>query len=388
MPLTDKGYHRLTYDEWLQRDIALAKKLFGESIDTSETTPLGKYIRLGCEDKRDLEEELEDVYLSYNYQTAHGAALRGLCSNVGVSVSPGVYARHSLTISGTAGYVVPAGFSVTTEDRSVNFHTINSCTIAENGSVETVVECDELGTIGNVPAGAINTVTYTNANVTGVSGSVVTLLGEETESDVSARKKFATAKNALGSGTYSAIMGALYQVDGVKAAYYEENNTMDDISGGLPAKTFHVSVLAAENLQEEIARAIFSKAPLLSESVGNVSVRIEDQWKRFHTIHFDWMTEKLIYVHVRILADSDWSENSEDQTKEAIEDHINNLANNTTVYRNDIYTCLKGISGKVNIESLLIGTDPAALSSADIPVGSTETAKTDAACITVEVVTL
>lgn len=388
MPFTEQGYHRLTYDEWLQTDIARAKRLFGESIDISENTPLGKYIRLNCEDKRDLEEEMEEIYLSYNYQTARGEALRALCRNVGVAVSPGVAAQHSIVIAGTVEYQVPAGFSVTTEDRSVTFHTINDCVIGSGGIVTTTVECDELGTAGNVDAGAINTVTYTNANVTGISGSIITLVGEDAESDVSARRKYATARNALGSGTYSAIIGALYQVDGVKAACCDYNNTMDDISGGLPAKTYHVSVLAASSLQDSIAEAIFSKAPLLTESVGEVSVQVEDEWGRQHTIKFDWMTEKLIYVYVQFLVDSDWSDASVTEAKEAIEDHINALPNNTTVYRNDIYTCLKGVTGKVNVEQLKIGTSAGSLSENDISVSTTEIAKTSTACIVVETVSV
>lgn len=388
MPFTEQGYHRLTYDEWLQQDIARAKRLFGESIDVSENTPLGKYIRLGCEDKRDLEEEMEEIYFSFNYQTARGAALRALCANIGVSVSPGVAAQHSVTIHGTAGYMVPAGFSVTTEDRSVTFHTVNSCTIGQEGSVITVVECDELGTVGNTEQGSINTVTYTNANVTGVSGSYITLVGEDPESDASARRKYATAKNALGSGTYSAIIGALYQVDGVRAACCDYNNTMDDISGGLPAKTYHVTVLAASSLANEIGKAIFSKAPLLTESVGDVSIQVMDEWNRYHTINFDWMTEKLIYVYVKFLVDSDWSEASADEAREAIEAHINALPNNSTVYRNDIYTSLKGITGKVNVEELRIGTSAGSLAEADIPVSVTEIAKTSAACIVIDTVSI
>ena len=386
MPFTDQGFHRLTYDEWLQIDVARAQVLFGEGIDTSETTPLGKYIRLNCEDKRDLEEEMEDIYLSFNYQTATGAALRALCRNVGVTVSPGVAAQHEVSFTGTDGYMIPAGFSVCTEDRSVSFHTINP--IVLSGVTRALVECDEKGTAGNVEAGAINTITYTNANVSAVSDSSIYLVGEEAESDVNARKKYAAAKNALGSGTYSALLGALYQVDGVKSAFCDYNNTMTDIPGGLAAKTFHVSVLADSTLQNDIAKAIFSKMPLLTESVGIVSTQVQDEWGRNHTVKFDWMTEKLIYVYVQFLVDSDWSEASAAEAKEAIEDHINSLQNNTTVYRNDIYTCLKGITGKVNVSQLRIGTAAGSLAESDISVGTSEIAKTSAACITIEAVSI
>ena len=77
------------------------------------------------------------------------------------------------------------------------------------------------------------------------------------------------------------------------------------------------------------------------------------------------------------------------EAKEAIEDHINSLPNNTTVYRNDIYTCLKGITGKVNITELKTSaTGFDSLDTADIAVGATEIAKTAAALIQIEAVSV
>ena len=50
MPLTSKGFERLTYDEIVNKIIQKAKELFGEDIDTSELTPLGKFIRINAFD--------------------------------------------------------------------------------------------------------------------------------------------------------------------------------------------------------------------------------------------------------------------------------------------------------------------------------------------------
>ena len=41
MGLTELGFERPTYDDLLEAQIARAKELFGEDIDTNETTPLG-----------------------------------------------------------------------------------------------------------------------------------------------------------------------------------------------------------------------------------------------------------------------------------------------------------------------------------------------------------
>lgn len=72
MPLTSKGFERLTYDEIVNKKIQKAKELFGEDIDTSELTPLGKFIRINAFDLAEAEEEAEYIYYSIFPNTAHG----------------------------------------------------------------------------------------------------------------------------------------------------------------------------------------------------------------------------------------------------------------------------------------------------------------------------
>ena len=62
MSLTELGFHRSTYDEILEDKIQLAQNLFGEDIETSEQTPLGKFIRIGAYDLSKAYEDLENIY--------------------------------------------------------------------------------------------------------------------------------------------------------------------------------------------------------------------------------------------------------------------------------------------------------------------------------------
>ena len=57
--LSNIGFKRPTYAEILDAQIARAKTLFGDDIETSELTILGKYIRLNVYDIAKLYEELE-----------------------------------------------------------------------------------------------------------------------------------------------------------------------------------------------------------------------------------------------------------------------------------------------------------------------------------------
>ena len=85
MALDEKGFLRPTYDELLKGRIEQAQKLFGEDIDTSETTALGKFIRLSVYDLAKAWESLEVCYYARFPNTATGASLDRLCPFAGIS---------------------------------------------------------------------------------------------------------------------------------------------------------------------------------------------------------------------------------------------------------------------------------------------------------------
>ena len=197
MPFTSAGFHRTTYAEWVEKDEERAKQIFGREADTSETSLLGKFIRLGCEDKAELEEEAEDLMLSYSYKTASGAALRRLCANVFVAASPGTAAQYNITVKGTAGTIIEEGTLFTSSDNTaIQFYAVNSAEIGEDGTATVLVECTEVGTEGNLDTGTIDSLSYTDADIESVTGATLVTAGEDAESDTSLRKKYEKAKNA------------------------------------------------------------------------------------------------------------------------------------------------------------------------------------------------
>ena len=101
MPLTSKGFERLTYDDIVNKKIQKAKELFGEDIDTSELTPLGKFIRINAFDLAEAEEEAEYIYYSIFPNTASGVSLDRLCTFVGISRNPATSAIYNVKINGT-----------------------------------------------------------------------------------------------------------------------------------------------------------------------------------------------------------------------------------------------------------------------------------------------
>lgn len=97
--LSNIGFKRPTYAEILDAQIARAKTLFGDDIETSELTILGKYIRLNVYDIAKLYEELENVYYARFPMTATGESLDRLCVFAGITRNPATASQHILKIT-------------------------------------------------------------------------------------------------------------------------------------------------------------------------------------------------------------------------------------------------------------------------------------------------
>jgi uncharacterized phage protein gp47/JayE len=155
--LNENGFHRPTYDEIVESKIQKAKELFGEDIDTSELTPLGKFIRIGAYDLAEAYEDLEAVYYARFPNTAYGISLDRLCVFAGITRNPATQAQHIVRVySGlnteTDTEIGIGELVVCGEDNEIVFYSANTYILPPaGGSVDVVVECAEAGTIGNVP---------------------------------------------------------------------------------------------------------------------------------------------------------------------------------------------------------------------------------------------
>ena len=120
--LNELGYKRKTYDDIIEGKIQRAKELFGEDIETDETTPLGKFIRINAYDQALAEEEAEAIYYARFPNTAVGVSLDRLCTFVGISRSSAVPSQYRVKVKGAVGAAVPFGFFLNSEKGIVFFY--------------------------------------------------------------------------------------------------------------------------------------------------------------------------------------------------------------------------------------------------------------------------
>ena len=358
MALTELGFERPTYEEILENQINRAKTLFGDTIDTSELTALGKYIRINVADLDTLYQTLEGVYYARFPNTASGVSLDRLCPFAGITRNAATYARHKVTLTGTAGATIEAGFEVSNENQSAVFHLIDDYVIGDNGTVTAYVDCNEAGTVGNITSASINTIVNPSADVESVSGVTLTSAGKNRESDTLLRTRFSQAVSGIGSGTMEAIKGAIMGVNGVDGCTIKENDT-DSTIDGIPPHSFECFVLSNDLsvTHSLIGQAIFEKKPLGIKAFGEISVEVADKNGNIHTVSFTKTIRKELYIEINLITNDSFPDNGEDIIKTNLVNFLAAFTNGETVYRSSLYNAIN-IDGVVSVESLkLSGTE-------------------------------
>lgn len=384
--LDEKGYTRPTYDDLLDAQIARAKELFGDDIDTSELTPLGKYIRLNVYDLAEAYEVSEKIYYSRFPNTAEGTSLDRLMPFAGISRNVATPARHKVKITGTAGETVEVGFLVDTND-GVTFYLIQDTVIGAEGTVEAIFECETAGEIGNVPVGAIVNIVNPDANVDSITHISIDTDGRDEESDAELRERFSLAIAGSGSGTINAIRGAIMRINGVYGCVIKANETNETDSGGRPAHSFECYVQADSSLNQLIAEAIFSKKPVGIKTYGTTSVTVKDEAGEDHTVSFSVASDVEVGVKVTIKTNNYYPSNGADLIKANLEDYINSLTNGESVIRTALYEKIYAVEGVVEVTSLTISISGGAYSEQNVVCTPAQAPRTDTGSIEVTVAT-
>lgn len=355
--LDSLGFHRPTYSELLAEQESRAKQLFGDDIDTSELTALGKYIRLNVYDYAKIYELAELIYYARFPNYATGQSLDRLCPFAGISRNPATAARHIVEFYGTAERTIEAGELVGTES-GVTFYTTEEVVMGDdgfgNGTAQVVVECTELGTVGNVAVGTIDRMVNPNAFVQSVTHISLDTFAKDTETDKALRERFGQTIQGAGAGTYEALYGALTRIPNVDGVVIIENETHEEVDGR-PPHSFQVYIVAPENLDQEIAETIFAKKPVGIKCLGEVEIDVLDKGGFPHTMRFSRAVEKSIGMRITVRVSATFPENGVDLIIDNIANFINGFKNGEDVIQTSLYSCVHAIEGVKETPVLVIG---------------------------------
>jgi uncharacterized phage protein gp47/JayE len=384
MPINERGYIRPTYDDLLAGRITLARELFGEDIDTSDASALGKFIRLSVQDLADAYEVQEILYYGRFPNTATGQNLDRLLPFAGITRNPPTRAEHEIQFTGTANHEVPVGFLVGTTGAET-FYLVNPVTLDETGVGIGIVQCTELGTGGNVRLGDITEIINPDVDVLGITHTDIITVAEDEETDVELRKRFAVAVEGSGSGTAAAIRGAVMRVNGVKSCLIIANTQSVEDEEGRPPNSFEVYVHAPESANLEIGEAIFSRKPLGIKAVGDTTVTVLDITGQEQSVSFSHVAEVEVGIKLTVQKDSHWELSGEAQIKTALMNYIESLGAGEDVIYTGLYKHIFGVAGVKDVTALTISADGSGYSVGNITISSAQVATLSADNIAIEV---
>lgn len=369
MGLTATGYIRRTYDDILNDKIQRAKELFGEDIDTSDLTPLGKFIRINAYDQALAEEEIEAVYYARFPNTATGQSLDRLMPFAVITRNQAEAAVYSVLIKGTAGTAIETGFLVGT-DTDLTFYTTEDATIGGDGTCTVPVCCTDAGTVGNVNVSAINRAVNPDANIDSVEGVACLSPGKDEESDVELRARFKESVTGSGSCNANAIRAALLRIPTVRFAAVVENENDSADTDGRPPHSFECYVLGGEDYTQEIAEAIFEKRPIGVKTVGDISVTIKDASGNDRVVKYSSTQNVMVTVRAKIKTTALYPSDGAAQVQNSVSNHINSLGIGNSVILSTLYGPVHSVAGVAEIVSLELSTDGGSTYSAaniDVP---------------------
>lgn len=130
------------------------------------------------------EVELEQMLKAAFADTSWGDYLTMRCAEMGVDRKPAVCAIGLVTVTGTAGAVVPEGTIFSTES-DIYFVTTKEIQIGENGTADIPVEAQIAGSKGNVAYATINKIPMSVPGVDRVTNVSATYDGYDEETDAS-----------------------------------------------------------------------------------------------------------------------------------------------------------------------------------------------------------
>lgn len=386
--LNENGYHRPTYDEIINAKVQKAKELFGEDIDTSEQTPLGKFIRINAYDLALAYEDLEMTYYARFPNTAFGVSLDRLCVFAGIRRNPATQAIHSVKVNGEVGAEIGIGELVVAAADDTTFYNMNNFSIPDEGYITVDVICTVAGEAGNVDE--INEIVNPIAEINSIEYVGIEKLGEEAESDADLRRRFSAAIEGAGSANANAIRAALMRIPTVISAGVIVNETDETDAKGRPPRSFECFLYGGENYKQEIGEAIFQKAPIgiktCSTSSEPVSVTVLDDGGYEHVINFSFADYVPVHLKISIKKDARFESDGMDQIKLALMEHVNSLGMSADVIYSSLFGYIYSVNGVTNVTNLDLSTNGTTWSKNDIVINDWEVPTLASDDITIEVV--
>lgn len=250
----------------------------------------------------------------------------------------------------------------------IGFTTLSSATVVEKIRSRMEVQNSVVGFIPQ-EANTINTIATPVLGWDSVNNPDNATPGEDLETDEELRERFRVSKYIRAQNLTDSIYAALLAIDGVTAAGIFENDTDSYMPVyDLPPHSFRAVVQGGN--QTDIARAIWRNKPTGIAAIGNTSETIQDSqgWPR--VVRFDRPVVTNVYIDLELtITDSEvFPANGPDIIRNNLIEYFREkFSIGQPVIYSRLFTPINCVPGH-QVDSLLIGTSPGSLGTANINV--------------------
>ncbi|MEK4640337.1 baseplate J/gp47 family protein [Bacillus sp. FSL W8-0519] len=302
--LTAQGFIRKRYADFITEMEEQARKLWGNDVNLSERGPLGLFIQNIAFARAEENEQAEQIYYSAYYFTAEGVSLDYTAKNRGMERNRAESAMGIVRFSVEPGISVNKGTIVATKD-NIEFITTDFIRDEDgDGIIDIPIKALIPGTQGNVLPNTITEIITPAVGVNSVTNPMQTLYGNEEETDIEFRRRYANSFSTNSSTVEGIRTKLLNEVPGIRTAVVFENTDSSPDTYGRPPHSFEAVVYGGEDT--EIVKALLEKKPAGIRSFGEKTFEIIDEAGNEHTIGFSRAEEIKVYVRVTVQRDGEF----------------------------------------------------------------------------------
>jgi uncharacterized phage protein gp47/JayE len=171
--VTDAGFVIKRLADILADDRALAVQLFqdlvqpGDTVDTSDSSALGRLISLAAPSEADLWEAAQEVYAVFDPNSATGIALDNLVAYAGITRKEQTFTTSSILVAGDTNTLIPVGQTVSSSTTGEQFTTVGAISLSPSSASGITVSVVTLQnstayTITYANTATSNTITFTS----------------------------------------------------------------------------------------------------------------------------------------------------------------------------------------------------------------------------------
>lgn len=307
--VTPQGYVLKTQNEWFDEERQLYLDIDPDwNLDPS--TPDGLKLAHDAEVFGVLDETLQQAYNSKDPNKAVAVDLDVICALTGTKRSEGTPSNVAVTLTGTAGTIIPAGKRIESATTGSRW-TIDQTVTLVAGTASTTATCTVFGPT-QADIATLTRIVDVVGGWTGVSNPSVATPGTDEQLDSSLRVERATAVGRPGNNQIDSMLGELFAVPGVRRVKIYENDTnsaaFDAVNNPYSLPAHSISVIVDGGAIADVGMAIYVKknpGVLLNQSGTPLSTTVVSPKYPTNTKLIRWATPLYLDMIVAITVKND-----------------------------------------------------------------------------------